>query len=283
MTRVAPWLVGMLVLTALAGCGDRRLEVEHSDELDRLLALRVTFAVSDLSPDDALWAAFEAAQAPVTQMSGGFFEDVRVSLVVHDQPLSEVIRLIYQDQLADLSFACTKNAFEVRSSRAANEHSRRGYEREQRQVEAARRRMTAAVKECDTIEIAVLGTKQMPDPADTRPRFPIAAYESHVPILRAYRLTGKADVVGLRTKLVALLSSRELGSQAFCHFPGFGLRCYDDGKLVLETSFCWKCGNYHLVLDGNPQFLAIPGDHTGPELKQALTAITGAVTESPDP
>jgi len=283
MRRIAPWLVGILVLVAITGCGGRRLEVERSDELDRLLAMHVTVSISDLSPEDALWAAFEAAQAPITQMSGGSFPDVRVSLVVHDQPLAEVIRLIYQDRLADLSFACSKKEFAVRSSHAAHERMRREWEREQRQVEAARRRMTAAVKQCDTIEIAVLGPGPMPDPSDTRPRFPIAAYESEVPIVRVHRLSGDADVVRLRTTLVALLSSREPGNWAFCHHPGFGLRCYRDGKLALETSFCWSCGNYHVVLAGKPQFLAIPGDHTGPDLKQALTAIAGAVTEIPGP
>ena len=282
MNQIPRWLGHILLLVALVGCGGTRLEVERSDEINRLLAMRVTFAVDNVSRDDALWAAFEAAKAPITQMSMGEDDEAKVSLDVHDQPISEVIRLIYRDQLADFSFACANGEFAIKASKASSQRRLRAFLEEQRQVGAAHREMTAMVKQCDTIEIAVLGAKQPPT-ADMPPGFPIAAYDSEVPILRVHRLTSAAEVAGLRSKLVALLASREPGNQALCHFPGYGLRCYREGKLLLETSFCWKCGNYHLVLNGEGQFLAIPGDHTGRELKQALTAITGPVIETPGP
>ena len=34
---------------------------------------------------------------------------------------------------------------------------------------------------------------------------------------------------------------------AGCHYPVHGIRIYAGDKLLLETSFCWKCSNYYFT------------------------------------
>ena len=281
MRSIAHWLVAMLLLAAMAGCGAQRLEVERSEELDRLLAKRITFSVTEELHNEAMRAALRAANTPIEVTGGGPDPEATVSLNVHDQPLSDVIWLIYGDYVSDMCFALSEGSLEIRSSDAARRRYMRKLSLERHRTEVRRRQITDQMRHCDAIEVAVLGDKPSPDTSDVAPGFPIAAYDTQVRIVRVHRLEGESKVANLRTSVVAMLASREPGNPAFCHYPGFGLRCYRHRKLVMEASFCWKCGNYQAT--EIPEFISLPGDHTSDDLKQALTAITGPVTEPSGP
>jgi hypothetical protein len=40
------------------------------------------------------------------------------------------------------------------------------------------------------------------------------------------------------------------GMGAMCHYPVYGLRFFSRGKLFLEATLCWQCGNCYLMSDG---------------------------------
>lgn len=51
------------------------------------------------------------------------------------------------------------------------------------------------------------------------------------------------------------------GEQDRCHYPPFGLRFYNNGKLQLQASLCWECNNIFGDLNGNTIWYEFDAQH----------------------
>lgn len=65
----------------------------------------------------------------------------------------------------------------------------------------------------------------------------------------------------------------DLGEQTLCHFPVFGIRFFRDGKLRLESSFCWFCANVSLPSALGTNEVRFNENH--PSATNVFTALTG--------
>lgn len=229
----------------------------------------MTVAVEQVSRTDALLRVAQAADPTITRLSASIDDEPLVSFAVHAQRVDEVIAIIFGDQLGDISIAVTDEEISVEASRAARARQYRDLRERYVAQDRARRGLASVVATCDSIEISVLGRRGAAN------GFPIAAYESRVAVVGTVNVAGD-QVAALRRDIVAVLKARSNGAQALCHEPGYGLRCFRGGALVMEASFCWACNNYHLVLAGEPSFISLPTDGTGDALKARLLAMAGA-------
>jgi hypothetical protein len=261
----------------LAGC-QQRLEVEPSPELERLLALRTTVAMTDADPLEVLSAGFDHAGAGVTNfMADG--DDRLVTVDVRDATIEELLRILYRDRLDDVAFSLHGTCFEINGSRSAREASQRAYEQQMRQEEAARRNIASAVERCDAIEISRL------EPKVTVPLgkgFPIPSYGDARAVVRVV-IVDRSGLKPMRATLGEFLRADDSGFQMMCHEPGFGVRCWRSGALVLEASFCWSCNNYDLVLAGQPRFVGMNDGPVNARLKALLIATAGGEPEATPP
>ncbi len=73
--------------------------------------------------------------------------------------------------------------------------------------------------------------------------------------VKTYGISGRIDIVSSKTiegdeaRSIASLwraqSYRPYSS--ICHFPGYGLKFYSQGKLLVHTNVCWECNNFSFV------------------------------------
>jgi len=76
-------------------------------------------------------------------------------------------------------------------------------------------------------------------------QFPIGPYKSVTRILKTKVLTPE-ERKQLLPALQETVGVEKNLQGAMCHFPIHGLRIWAGDRLVLETSFCWLCGNFAL-------------------------------------
>ena len=72
---------------------------------------------------------------------------------------------------------------------------------------------------------------------------PIRPYQAKTAILVTKELGAeeKALVLPALSKQIGI---EEHAGGAFCHEPIHGLRLYKGGRIILESTFCWGCGNF---------------------------------------
>lgn len=80
---------------------------------------------------------------------------------------------------------------------------------------------------------------------------PLGTTGVHAEKALGYGVHGKKTLRGDEAKQVHDLwryLRRGRTFSAMCHDPGYVLRFWKDGKLILETSVCWSCHNYTLPI-----------------------------------
>ena len=107
-------------------------------------------------------------------------------------------------------------------------------------LEVAAENYGSLLPEIDRIELSVIGSGT----ASVTNGFPERAGKlAYYPILSQKTLTGD-DAQEFRKRWRAMTFSWALSG--LCHEPAYGLRFYNDKKLIFETTVCWKCSNFYL-------------------------------------
>lgn len=85
----------------------------------------------------------------------------------------------------------------------------------------------------------------MGEGAGTGETFPNRPYGNRHPVHGSIELSGAEleEFLGLWE-----LQEPDLRQQALCHQAAYGFRLYRGGRLVGETSVCWKCSNYYVTV-----------------------------------
>ncbi len=112
--------------------------------------------------------------------------------------------------------------------------------------EPYRRDLGKAIELSDEAHVLLLDFKmveEVPDGEDDN-YFSIVPYDSSSKILKSKKLVGE-ELAECAKAASSFVASEDLPG-AFCHYPIHGLRFYREGRLIFETSICWKCGNYYL-------------------------------------
>lgn len=109
-----------------------------------------------------------------------------------------------------------------------------------------------AIKQGENGEIRVVEVKLKRDEAILVP-----GYEDSYTKVLAKKEVSDADRVKLLGSLAKQVAVREQAGGALCHYPIHGLKVYRRGKLLYETTFCWKCSNFGFSYpNGDRQWLS---------------------------
>ncbi|MEP6670035.1 MAG: hypothetical protein ABJF10_12825 [Chthoniobacter sp.] len=109
-------------------------------------------------------------------------------------------------------------------------------------------------------------------------QFPIGPYKKVTRILKTKTLDAE-EMKKLLPSLQATVGVEKNSYGAMCHFPIHGLRVWMGYRLILETSFCWMCGNFSLEYpDFSDSWVGLEGTKLK-EIMNELMPIPKAETE----
>ena len=109
---------------------------------------------------------------------------------------------------------------------------------------AYRQKIGKLISGCDKMEVFLLDFS-MEDVEVGVESFPISPFDSETKVIKKVEVN-KSDSETFRDMVSTMLSSREPEEAgSFCHYPIHGIRLYQSGVLVFQTSFCWSCDNYY--------------------------------------
>jgi hypothetical protein len=122
------------------------------------------------------------------------------------------------------------------------------------------------LKKCDRVTIYLLDfddIKETRDPfsgeKEEKQRMRICRYgDRAVAILKEKKLNEK-EKERILTVIAKQVSVEEQYGGAFCHFPIHGIRAYSGEQLLLESTFCWVCGNFGFEYPDGSQWLDTTG------------------------
>ena len=106
-------------------------------------------------------------------------------------------------------------------------------------IDVAADKYVTFLPKVDRVEIYLLGDQMMTPNAKAIKSFSV--WNFSCPVLSQKNLTG-AEASDFRLKWRNLTCA--WGWSGLCHEPAYGFRFYGQRKLLLETSFCWKCSNF---------------------------------------
>lgn len=75
--------------------------------------------------------------------------------------------------------------------------------------------------------------------------FPIPPFQGNARVITK-KAVQPADLESFKAVIVTLLSSKNDDGGVFCHYPIHGIKAYQAGIQVFQTSLCWNCGNYYV-------------------------------------
>lgn len=75
--------------------------------------------------------------------------------------------------------------------------------------------------------------------------FPIPPFQGNARVI-TQKTVQPADLESFKAAIATLLTSKSEVPGAFCHYPIHGLKVYQAGTPIFQTSLCWECGNYYV-------------------------------------
>jgi hypothetical protein len=123
-----------------------------------------------------------------------------------------------------------------------------------------RKGFSEELKKCDRIYIYLVDFDDIidtfdPFSGDDEKRIRIHPYgHQSTKILKEKELTVAEKKIILAV-LADQISVETQHGGAFCHFPIHGLKAYSGDRLLLESTFCWKCGNFGFDYPNGAQWL----------------------------
>jgi hypothetical protein len=107
------------------------------------------------------------------------------------------------------------------------------------------------------------------DPSDEN-HFPIRPYEKETKILKRREL-GAEEFKALLPSLVQIVAVEGNTYGAMCHQPIHGLRIYDQGVLIFETSICYECRNFFVLYpNGGAGWVGLNGNEFEDQMKKLM-------------
>ncbi|MEK7950164.1 hypothetical protein [Luteolibacter soli] len=153
------------------------------------------------------------------------------------------------------------------AEKGISEAESRFYEAKSKIDSDYRRDFAEALSKGETIEVYLLDFETERTPSDflywdTRleeDEFPIIPYGAKSKILKRAILTDdqKRDFLPKLQKVIGVQG--DVGGGAFCHMPIHGVRITAGEKIIFQSSFCWKCGNFAFTYPDRPAWIEIHG------------------------
>lgn len=142
-----------------------------------------------------------------------------------------------------------------------------------------------AITHATHVEVYLLDAaeRKKADPFDDSPKefFPVLPYESVVRIKQTKKLTPE-ELQLLMPALKVTLTPARGGKSFLCHDPIHGIRVWDDGELVFQTSVCYTCNNFYRSQPGGDAFWVPLPNTQLQEVMEKLMPIPETVDEGKD-
>jgi hypothetical protein len=105
--------------------------------------------------------------------------------------------------------------------------------------------LSAMILKADKIELLLLDFT-MAEVEDVEVEtFPIPPFQGNARII-TQKAVQPADLESFKTAIATLLTAKNEVPGAFCHYPIHGIKVYQAGTQIFQTSLCWECGNYYV-------------------------------------
>lgn len=100
--------------------------------------------------------------------------------------------------------------------------------------------------------------------------FPIPPFQGNARVI-TQKAVQPADLESFKAAIATFLSGKRNEGGVFCHYPIHGIRVYQAGTQIFQTSLCWNCGNYYVEYPDGPAIEEM--SQRSPELEKLFNTV----------